>query len=149
MARPGPILLVCPVHRHSLLTTKWQRAELSDWQWYTRSQCKAQSSSMHSQLPMQGRTTSSAHFKAPRPWVSAPVQASRCQKAARRGRVSVVVRADGDYYSLLGVDKGADKKTIKQAYRQKARKFHPVSGRPCVRLRQQRHLCILPSSYAA
>lgn len=39
----------------------------------------------------------------------------------------MVVRADGDYYSLLGVDKGADKKTIKQAYRQKARKYHPVS----------------------
>jgi len=36
-----------------------------------------------------------------------------------------VVRAGEDYYSVLGVDKGADKKTIKSAYRQKARKFHP------------------------
>jgi hypothetical protein len=39
----------------------------------------------------------------------------------------VVVRADSDYYDLLGVARGADKKTIKSAYRQKARKFHPVS----------------------
>lgn len=35
----------------------------------------------------------------------------------RRG--SLVVRAGEDYYSVLGVDKGADKKTIKSAYRQK------------------------------
>jgi len=39
----------------------------------------------------------------------------------------VVVRADEDYYGILGVDRSADKKAIKQAYRQKARKFHPVS----------------------
>ncbi|CAL8468943.1 g8484 [Coccomyxa elongata] len=37
----------------------------------------------------------------------------------------LVVRADVDYYSVLGVDKNADKKAIKQAYRQKARKYHP------------------------
>ena len=30
---------------------------------------------------------------------------------------SHVVRADVDYYSVLGVDKSADKKEIKQAYR--------------------------------
>lgn len=35
----------------------------------------------------------------------------------------MVVRAD--YYSELGVSKGADKKTIKSAYRQLARKYHP------------------------
>ncbi len=29
----------------------------------------------------------------------------------------LVVRADVDYYSVLGVDKNADKKAIKQAYR--------------------------------
>ena len=28
-----------------------------------------------------------------------------------------MVRADVDYYSVLGVDKSADKKAIKQAYR--------------------------------
>lgn len=28
-----------------------------------------------------------------------------------------MVRADVDYYSVLGVDKNADKKAIKQAYR--------------------------------
>jgi molecular chaperone DnaJ len=40
----------------------------------------------------------------------------------------VIVRADADYYDVLGVPREADKKTIKQAYRQKARKFHPVSA---------------------
>ncbi len=30
-----------------------------------------------------------------------------------------------DYYDVLGVDKGADDATIKKAYRQKAKKFHP------------------------
>jgi molecular chaperone DnaJ len=39
----------------------------------------------------------------------------------------VIVRAAGDYYDILGVSKTADKKQIKQAYRQKARKYHPVS----------------------
>ena len=38
---------------------------------------------------------------------------------------ALVVHAAEDYYTTLGVDKGADKKTIKSAYRQKARKFHP------------------------
>ena len=38
-----------------------------------------------------------------------------------------MVRAEGDYYDLLGVPRNADSKTIKQAYRQKARKYHPVS----------------------
>ncbi len=31
----------------------------------------------------------------------------------------MVTRAGEDYYSVLGVDKGADKKSIKSAYRQK------------------------------
>jgi molecular chaperone DnaJ len=46
--------------------------------------------------------------------------------SSRRGR-SVVVQAAKDYYDVLGVSRSADKKQIKQAYRQKARKFHPVS----------------------
>eukprot|EP00884_Botryococcus_braunii_P017788 jgi/Botrbrau1/4693/Bobra.0218s0015.1 len=37
----------------------------------------------------------------------------------------LVVRADSDYYEILGVPRDADKKAIKSAYRQKARKFHP------------------------
>lgn len=41
-----------------------------------------------------------------------------------RSRASTIsVRAD--YYSALGVRKGADKKDIKSAYRKKAREFHP------------------------
>lgn len=42
-------------------------------------------------------------------------QGSRRAQAQRRA--SHVVRADVDYYSVLGVDKNADKKAIKQAYR--------------------------------
>lgn len=39
--------------------------------------------------------------------------------SSRRG-ASLVVRADVDYYSVLGVDKSADKKAIKAAYRWRA-----------------------------
>lgn len=62
-----------------------------------------------------------------RPATMAPphCRARQQHQAPRRG-ASVVVRASSDYYGLLGVPRSADKKTIKQAYRQKARKFHPV-----------------------
>ncbi len=30
-----------------------------------------------------------------------------------------------DYYEVLGVEKGADQKEIKKAYRRLAQKFHP------------------------
>lgn len=46
---------------------------------------------------------------------------SRRQQLGQR----LVVRAERDFYQILGVEKGADKKTIKSAYRQLARKFHP------------------------
>lgn len=39
------------------------------------------------------------------------------RRAQSQQRASHVVRADVDYYSVLGVDKSADKKEIKQAYR--------------------------------
>ena len=36
-----------------------------------------------------------------------------------------------DYYEVLGVDKNADEATIKRAYRQLAKKYHPdVSSEP-------------------
>ncbi|GMH41700.1 hypothetical protein BSKO_09610 [Bryopsis sp. KO-2023] len=52
---------------------------------------------------------------------------SPCEQKQRdsRGASRMVVRADADYYAELGVSQGADKKEIKSAYRQKARKFHP------------------------
>lgn len=53
-------------------------------------------------------------------------QPLRPTSSSRRGR-SVIVRAAADFYDILGVPRSADKKQIKQAYRQKARKFHPVS----------------------
>ena len=57
---------------------------------------------------------------------SSSVSHSRQQQSSRpkRGH-SAVVYADQDYYSVLGIDKKADKQAIKSAYRQKARKFHP------------------------
>jgi len=43
----------------------------------------------------------------------------------RRMPGSLVVHVAADYYDTLGVPRGADKKTIKNSYRQKARKYHP------------------------
>ncbi|RZC89554.1 hypothetical protein C5167_027097 [Papaver somniferum] len=42
----------------------------------------------------------------------------------RRG-TGFVVRADSDYYSVLGISKNASKEDIKSAYRKLARKYHP------------------------
>ncbi len=39
------------------------------------------------------------------------------RRAHSQRRASHVVRADVNYYSVLGVEKDADKKEIKQAYR--------------------------------
>lgn len=55
---------------------------------------------------------------------SLPCNRQRPHKQQQRGH-SLVVHADADYYSVLGIDKNADKQAIKTAYRQKARKFHP------------------------
>ena len=54
----------------------------------------------------------------PPSWVGARV-------AGKGRRVGVKTYASRDFYQILGVDRGADKKTIKSAYRQLARKFHP------------------------
>ncbi|KAI3989718.1 hypothetical protein MKX01_009210 [Papaver californicum] len=48
---------------------------------------------------------------------------SRNQRPRRGTRF--VVRADSDYYSVLGVSKGANKADIKSAYRKLARTYHP------------------------
>lgn len=49
---------------------------------------------------------------------------SRLQKAERKLKLS----KSKDYYKVLGVSKTADDKTIKKAYRQKAREHHPDKG---------------------
>ncbi|KAL6767292.1 hypothetical protein ACKKBG_A39390 [Auxenochlorella protothecoides x Auxenochlorella symbiontica] len=45
--------------------------------------------------------------------------------ASQRRGSSLVVHAERDFYGILGVSRDADKKTIKSAYRQLARKWHP------------------------
>jgi len=87
---------------------------------------------MHAQVgqrgSVQGTWPAAGSHHHPAPACSGRLPAAPARPAAqqqqRRGRRQVLVRAD--YYSLLGVEKGADKKAIKQAYRQSARKYHPV-----------------------
>eukprot|EP01023_Acetabularia_acetabulum_P028990 TRINITY_DN27382_c0_g2_i1.p1 TRINITY_DN27382_c0_g2~~TRINITY_DN27382_c0_g2_i1.p1 ORF type:complete len:417 (+),score=74.42 TRINITY_DN27382_c0_g2_i1:163-1413(+) len=51
---------------------------------------------------------------------------SRQQVITQRCRkIKLSIQAGKDYYNILGIGKSSDKKEIKSAYRQKARKFHP------------------------
>ncbi|KAK6928977.1 Chaperone DnaJ, C-terminal, partial [Dillenia turbinata] len=50
---------------------------------------------------------------------------SSCQASHHRRGARFVVRADSDYYSVLGVSKNASKSEIKSAYRKLARNYHP------------------------
>jgi hypothetical protein len=54
-------------------------------------------------------------------------QAHRVHRQQRG--LALIVHAERDFYQLLGVGRDADKKQIKSAYRQLARKFHPVGAR--------------------
>ncbi|KAJ6790775.1 chaperone protein dnaJ A6, chloroplastic-like [Iris pallida] len=47
------------------------------------------------------------------------------QRIGRRRGAQFVVRADADFYSILGVSKNASKSEIKSAYRKLARSYHP------------------------
>lgn len=47
------------------------------------------------------------------------------RRTSRQRRAAIVTHASRDFYKILGVARDADKKTIKSAYRQLARKFHP------------------------
>ena len=39
--------------------------------------------------------------------------------------MNIMAESKRDYYEVLGVDRGADEATIKKAYRQLAKKYHP------------------------
>ena len=58
-------------------------------------------------------------------WSSSLAYGRQRQNSRQKRGHSAIVYADQDYYSVLGVSKGADKAAIKSAYRQKARKYHP------------------------
>lgn len=66
------------------------------------------------------RTQSYSRPSFPGPSLNQPLRSRHSARGA-----NLVVRAESDYYKILGVDRGADKKAIKSAYRQLARKFHP------------------------
>ena len=58
-------------------------------------------------------------------WGRSATLCQQRQNPRQKRGYSVTVCAEQDYYSVLGIDKTADKQAIKSAYRQKARKFHP------------------------
>ena len=56
-----------------------------------------------------------------------PSFSARCALFARqqKGKVTVMAEAKRDYYEVLGVSRDADDATLKKAYRQLAKKYHP------------------------
>ena len=68
---------------------------------------------------------SSAH-STPRSSFVTSVKTPRSVLQQRRTRPSILsLRADADYYAVLGISKSASADEIKAAFRQKARKLHP------------------------
>ena len=47
------------------------------------------------------------------------------QRVEKNGKVKTMAESKRDYYEVLGVDRNADEATIKKAYRQLAKKYHP------------------------
>ncbi|KDD76111.1 hypothetical protein H632_c350p0, partial [Helicosporidium sp. ATCC 50920] len=69
-------------------------------------------------------TLDTASTSTSRPFITTPTVPLLRKRHSER-RVSWVVHASRDFYKILGVERGADKKAIKSAYRQLARKYHP------------------------
>ncbi|KAH7865416.1 hypothetical protein Vadar_006395 [Vaccinium darrowii] len=54
-----------------------------------------------------------------------PLSGLRSQKARHTRGARLIVRAESDFYAVLGVSKNASKSEIKSAYRKLARSYHP------------------------
>ncbi|XP_020251228.1 chaperone protein dnaJ A6, chloroplastic-like [Asparagus officinalis] len=72
----------------------------------------------------KGLTSSKASFFAPVSIYSF-FKHGPSQNLHRRKGSRLIVRANADYYSVLGVSKNASKSEIKSAYRKLARNYHP------------------------
>ncbi|XP_019059412.1 PREDICTED: LOW QUALITY PROTEIN: chaperone protein dnaJ A6, chloroplastic-like [Tarenaya hassleriana] len=82
----------------------------------------AHQSSSTSQLSCFGATKSSIFAGGSLPFLSL---SGLSQNLHRRRGARFTVRADADYYSVLGVSKNSTKSEIKSAYRKLARNYHP------------------------
>ncbi|XP_010531365.1 PREDICTED: chaperone protein dnaJ A6, chloroplastic [Tarenaya hassleriana] len=78
--------------------------------------------SLTSQISCFGASRSSLFSGGALPFLS---RAGLPQKLHYRRGARFTVRADADYYSVLGVSKNATKSEIKSAYRKLARNYHP------------------------
>ena len=79
-----------------------------------------------SRLPLSGSPPPAASLGSRPSELSGLSRGAAGRACASRSRRPVATRAAKDYYDLLGVPRGTDAKEVKKAYRQLARKYHPV-----------------------